>query len=156
MAPSGKIPAIDIDGFKLFESNAINKYLATTNNSSLYPKDAKKQAVIDAWLDYASIHVGSAVGRIFFNRFFAPIVGQTPDQESIKVGLGFLDKYFPYPWETIDSKSLFSGQRIELGGYQSVSDTRPVWDCSNWSEQICALGAMEKRSAIPAVLSGLL
>ena len=55
--PTGKVPAIEIDGLKLFESNAINKYLATTNNSPIYPQDAKKRAMIDAWLDYVAIHV---------------------------------------------------------------------------------------------------
>lgn len=95
ISPTGKVPAIEIDGFKLFESNSINRYLATINNSPIYPKDAKKLAVVDAWLDYVSIHVAHALGRVLFNRVFAPMTGQKVDQESIRIGLEFLDKYFP-------------------------------------------------------------
>ena len=39
--------------------------------------DAKKRATIDAWTDYVSIHVGAAMGRVLFNRVFAPMTGQT-------------------------------------------------------------------------------
>src|SRR3989338_6485234 len=72
--PTGKIPSIDVDGFKLFESNAIIKYLATVHNSSIYSQDAKKRAVIDAWMDYVSIHVAHAMSRVFYNRVLAPMM----------------------------------------------------------------------------------
>jgi glutathione S-transferase len=114
VSPTGKIPAIDVDGFKLFESNAINRYLATTNNSSLYPQDAKKRAVIDAWIDYTSIHVGHAVGRVLFNRVFAPMIGQSVDQESIRVGLEFLDKYFPILEKQLSQNTYLAGQELSL------------------------------------------
>ena len=83
------------DGFKLFESNSINRYLATINNSPIYPPDVQKRAVVDAWTDYVAIHVAHAMGRVLFNRVFAAMIGQKVDQESIRVGLEFLDKYFP-------------------------------------------------------------
>ena len=95
ISPLGKIPGIDIDGFKLFESNAINRYLATKENSPIYPQDAKKRAIVEAWMDFVAIHVASAMGRVMFNRIMAPMLGEKVDQESLKVGLNFLEKYFP-------------------------------------------------------------
>src|SRR3989338_5290751 len=47
--PIGKIPVIDDDGFCLFESNAIVKYLATKNRSSAYPQELKQRAIVDQW-----------------------------------------------------------------------------------------------------------
>ncbi len=114
IAASGKIPAIDIDGFRLFESNAINRYLAVSNNSALYPQDAKNRAVVDAWTDYASIHVGHAIGRVLFNRAFAPMMGQKADQESIRVGLEFLDKYFPVLDKQLSENRFIAGQNLSL------------------------------------------
>ena len=35
--PLGKVPAIDDDGFYLFESNAICRYMANKSDSDLYP-----------------------------------------------------------------------------------------------------------------------
>jgi len=93
--PIGKVPVIEIDGVKIFESNAINKYLASKNNSPIYPENLEKRAVVDQWMDFSSIHVGAAIGRVLFNRVFAPLVGEKVDEESIQVGLKFLDKYLP-------------------------------------------------------------
>ena len=39
--PVGKIPAMDDDGFVLFESSAIVRYLAEKHDSDLYPKDGE-------------------------------------------------------------------------------------------------------------------
>ena len=114
ITPTGKIPAIDIDGFKLFESKSINRYLATVNNSTLYPQDAKKRAVIDAWMDYVSIHVAQAMGRILFNRVFAPMTNQKVDQESMRVGLEFLDKYFPILEKQLSQNQYLAGKEFSL------------------------------------------
>ncbi len=114
ICPTGKVPAIEIDGFKLFESNAINRYLAAINNSALYPQDAKRRAIIDAWTDYISIHVGHAIGRVLFNRVFAPMMGQKVDQESIKVGLEFLDKYFPVLEKQLTNNPYLAGRDLSL------------------------------------------
>ncbi len=114
ISPTGKIPAIDIDGFKLFESNSINRYLATINNSPIYPQDAKKRAVVDAWMDYVAIHVAHALGRVLFNRVFAPMTGQKVDQESIRVGLEFLDKYFPILEKQLSQNPYLAGKEFSL------------------------------------------
>ena len=125
ICPTGKIPAIEIDGLKLFESNSINRYLATVNNSSLYPQDAKKRAVIDAWMDYVSIHVAHALGRVLFNRVFAPMTGQKPDQESIRVGLEFLDMYFPVLEKQLSQNPYLAGKEFSLADINLLSVLDP-------------------------------
>jgi len=114
ISPTGKIPAVDIDGFKLFESNAIIRYLAAVNNSSIYPLDPKKMAVIDAWMDYVSIHVAHAMGRVLFNRIFAPMTNQKVDPESLRVGLEFLDKYFPVLEKQLAKNIFLAGREFSL------------------------------------------
>ena len=47
--PSGKIPAIDDDGFPLCESMAINIYLAKKHSSALMPKDLQGEAKVLQW-----------------------------------------------------------------------------------------------------------
>ena len=114
ICPTGKVPAMEIDGLKLFESNAINKYLATTNNSPIYPQDAKKRAVADAWIDYVAIHVAQAMGRVVFNRLFAPLTGQKVDETSLQVGLEFLDKYFPILEKQLSPNTYLAGKEFSL------------------------------------------
>lgn len=55
ISPLGKIPAIvEEDGYALAESCTILKYLCNTRDlkDSLYPKDPKKRAHIDAYYDF--------------------------------------------------------------------------------------------------------
>jgi len=47
--PNGKIPAIDDDGFGLWESMAINFYLAKKHKSALLPTDIKNEALVLQW-----------------------------------------------------------------------------------------------------------
>ena len=49
--PNGKIPTLEEDGFILWESSAILKYLAAKHpESGLDGKDAKTKALVDQWL----------------------------------------------------------------------------------------------------------
>ena len=112
--PTGKIPAIDVDGFKLVESNAIIRYLATINNSTIYPTDAKKRALVDVWLDYSSIHVGAAMGRVLYNRLFAPMNNLPVDEASLKTGLEFLAKYFPIIEKQLTKNFYLAGKELTI------------------------------------------
>jgi glutathione S-transferase len=47
--PNGRVPVIDDDGFVLFESMAINLYLAKKHKSPLYPADPKQEALAWQW-----------------------------------------------------------------------------------------------------------
>ena len=43
--PNGRVPVIDDDGFVLYESMAINLYLAKKHRSTLCPSDPKLEAL---------------------------------------------------------------------------------------------------------------
>lgn len=47
--PNGRVPTIDDDGFVLYESMAINLYLAKKHRSPLYPADARGEALALQW-----------------------------------------------------------------------------------------------------------
>jgi len=91
--PGGKVPVIDDDGFVLFESNAIIRYLAAKCESPLYPGGTKQRAQVDQWADFVSHHIASALGRVLFNRVFAPFLGQEVDEGAITENLSFLDRF---------------------------------------------------------------
>jgi glutathione S-transferase len=52
MNPNGLVPVIVDDGFVLWESNAIMRYLADTRRSGLWPVAAKERAMVDQWLTW--------------------------------------------------------------------------------------------------------
>ena len=54
MNPNGTIPTIDDDGFVLWESHAIVRYLAAKHGAgTLWPADLKQRADSDRWMDWA-------------------------------------------------------------------------------------------------------
>ncbi len=48
--PFGRVPAIDDDGFEMFESRAIARYLNEKGANKLTPGDAKTRAKIEQWI----------------------------------------------------------------------------------------------------------
>ena len=53
MNPNGLVPVIDDDGFILYESNAIVRYLAAKHSANaLWPTDLKERADVDRWMEW--------------------------------------------------------------------------------------------------------
>lgn len=80
--PSGRIPAMDDNGFKLSESNAIMVYLAGKKPNSLYPDDAKKRAEIHQWLMWDMAHWTPAYQPIQFERLVKQMLNLGPADEA--------------------------------------------------------------------------
>jgi len=54
MNPMGLVPVIDDDGFVLWESHAIVRYLAAKHGAgTLWPADLRQRADADRWMDWA-------------------------------------------------------------------------------------------------------
>jgi glutathione S-transferase len=49
MNPNSQVPVIEDDGFVLYESMAINFYLAKKHHSPLYPSDPRNEALAQQW-----------------------------------------------------------------------------------------------------------
>jgi len=54
MNPNSVVPTLQEDGFTLWESNVILRYLCATNapGNPLWPDDARSRANIDRWMDW--------------------------------------------------------------------------------------------------------
>ena len=112
--PAGKIPALEDNGFAIFESNAIIKYLSAKQSSPIYPQDLKQRAIIDAWTDFVSIHIGGAITRVMFNRLMAPMLGKEVDENSLKTGLEFLAKFLPVCDQQLAKNKYLAGANFTL------------------------------------------
>ena len=53
MNPNSLVPTIDDEGFVLYESNAIVRYLAAKHSADkLWPNDLRKRADVDRWMEW--------------------------------------------------------------------------------------------------------
>ena len=68
MNPNGLVPVIGDDGFVLWESNAVVRYLsARYAQGSLWPADLRVRADADRWMDWQATTFLPAVGPAFMN-----------------------------------------------------------------------------------------
>jgi glutathione S-transferase len=71
--PNGKLPAIEDDGFILWESAAINLYLAEKHKSKMYPSTMQCKDKLFQWAFYVANEVEPAVIAILRNRIILPL-----------------------------------------------------------------------------------
>jgi glutathione S-transferase len=128
MHPAGKIPVIDDDGFYLFESMAIARYLASKTGSAIYPSELKARALVEQWCDFATAHVEGALLKVFFNRVMVniPAVGATVDERSLADGLAWLDRYLPIVEQQLTAHNYLVGMDLSLADFVLLTALDPV------------------------------
>jgi glutathione S-transferase len=50
--PNGRVPTVIDDGFVMWESNSIIRYLARRTKSPLYPSDLQARHLVERWMDW--------------------------------------------------------------------------------------------------------
>jgi glutathione S-transferase len=68
MNPNGKVPTVIDDGFVLWESNSIVRYLARKHKSALYPSEFEARHLVERWMDWQlsvlALHQGTVLGGL--------------------------------------------------------------------------------------------
>ena len=79
--PNGLIPTIDDDGFILWESNVIVRYLAARHAlGTLCPADLQKRADCERWMDWQQTAIAAPMGIAFRALLRQPLI-ETPKDE---------------------------------------------------------------------------
>ena len=73
MNPNGLVPTLEEDdGFLLWESNSIMRYLAAKHQAALEPKDPRARANAHKWMDWQLSVLGPAITPVFWNLIRTP------------------------------------------------------------------------------------
>ena len=112
MNPNGKVPVLVDGDFVLWESRAINAWLASLRpEHGLYPDDAKKRAVIDQWSYWQAIHLGPAMQRVAFERVMKAKFGMgEPDEQAIAPQLKEIEQFLPVLNANLKDKEWVAGK----------------------------------------------
>jgi glutathione S-transferase len=71
--PNSRVPTIEDDGFVLWESNAIVRYLAAKHGAgTLWPTDLKVRADADRWMDWQTTMLSPAMFGAFWGLIRTP------------------------------------------------------------------------------------
>jgi glutathione S-transferase len=73
MNPNGLVPTLEEqDGFLLWESNSIIRYLAAKHGGSLQPADPRTRALASQWMDWQLSVFGPALTPVFWGMIRTP------------------------------------------------------------------------------------
>jgi glutathione S-transferase len=114
--PFGVVPALNDDGFGLFESRAIIRYLdAKLGGKSLVPTDLKARAEMEQWMSVEQSYFSPPAMKAIMNIWYASMAGNQPDPEVVAAGVAGAGKALD-----VVEKSL--GDRHYLVGEFSLAD----------------------------------
>jgi glutathione S-transferase len=113
--PNGHIPAIDDDGVKLFESMAINLYLAKKHGGPLAPKDVVEDGQMTMWSFWAMTEVEGLAMTILMHAAFLPTEKRDPAKIESSVAK------LAAPLKVLDDALAASGGHL-VGGRFTAAD----------------------------------
>ncbi len=126
--PNGKVPAMVDGDFKLFESMAINLYLASKyGTKSLFPSTPEEQALCYQWSFWGMAEIEKPLLTILIDQFMTPPDKRKP--EAVAEAL----KALPKPLTVLNTA--LQGREYLLGDRFTVADLNLAAICS-WAKPI--------------------
>ena len=109
--PNGKVPVLVDGDFVLWESRAINSYLAAMKpEAGLYPADPRTRATIDQWSYWGAVHFGPAIQRVVFERLLKKRFGRgEPDEAAIEAQVKEVAQLLPILDAVLAGKEWIAG-----------------------------------------------
>jgi glutathione S-transferase len=110
--PMGKIPALADGSVRLWESNAINWYVAERHpEAGLLPRSIEGRAAVQRWLFFQVAHVTPACAKVYFftNERVRSYWGLAPDEAAFQAGTKELARFLPVLEGALDGREWLEG-----------------------------------------------
>ena len=140
MNPNSRVPTIDDDGFVLWESNAIVRYLASKHGKgTMAPSDPRDYADADRWMDWQQTTVLPVMTPIFWGLVRTPEAERRPDviEAARKEGISV--------WGILDAR--LQGRDYVMGDRLTMADIPLGPQCHRWMTLIADRPAMPSLEA---------
>ncbi|MFP3514664.1 glutathione S-transferase [Pseudomonas sp. SIMBA_077] len=113
--PNGRVPMLEDDGFVLWESNAIVRYIAAQHGSdtSWYQNDHRVRAQADKWMDWTSTSFAVVFRDVFWGILRTPAAEQ--DWEKINTSISACAALLRIVNQALSEKPYLSGDEIGMG-----------------------------------------
>ena len=113
MNPTGLVPTIDDDGFVLWESHSIVRYLCAKHSAgNLWPSDLRARADAERWMDWA-FTFQNAMRAVFWGLIRTP-PGKR-DRKAIEEGRKRSAELLAIPERTLSAKPYIAGAGFTMG-----------------------------------------
>lgn len=121
--PFGRIPVIEHDGFRLYESQAIIRYIDQVfPGSSLTPAEPRAQARMNQVMGIVDWYVMPSISSgIGFNRLIKPIFGLPVDEAVVAAAIPQAKTCVAALEDLLGGKPYFAGDRVSLADLMAVA-----------------------------------
>ena len=155
--PTGLVPTIDDDGFTLWESHTIVRYLCAKHSAGkLWPADLKARADAERWMDWA-FTFQNAMRNVFWGLIRTP--PEKRDAKAIDEGKTKTFALLPILEQTLARQPYVAGRDFTMGDipigcevqrYMRVPIERPAFPAVQaWFERLCQRPAYVKHVDLP-------
>jgi glutathione S-transferase len=137
--PFGRVPVLEHNGFLLYETQAILRYLDRVRPSpALTPADPKRAARMDQAMNVNDWYLFHGVGNVIgFHRVVGPMMGLTPDEAAIEAAMPKARSVFTELARLLGEQPWFAGEAISLADLMLAPAVAFFTQTPEWS----ALGA---------------
>jgi glutathione S-transferase len=124
--PFGKVPAFEHDGFALYETDAIARYLDETfPGAALVPADARSRARMAQAINIINNYgYPNLITQIFVQRAVMPMMGNPSDEGAIAAALPKAETALGALEQLIDGNRYLVGDRLSLADLLLI----PIYD----------------------------
>jgi glutathione S-transferase len=149
--PNGRVPTLEDDGFMLYESPAIMKYLAAKKpERGLVGKDIKTQALVDQWICWWVGGPEAAMDALAWELFIKPNVLKKGgnDPAIMADAHARLDRFLPVLDKQLEGRDYILGDltvldfligpRLDTGPAFLKFDISGYKNINAWLERLCA------------------
>ena len=154
--PNGRIPALQDGDVTLFESMAINLYLAKTYGGDLYPRNPANEALVWQWSVWVMTEIESAQMDIVVQKFF------TPEEKRNAAVLAAAEKTLARPLKVLDDTlankdwlvgDAFSIADLNVSGVMLILamvkfDSSAYANVQRWTEACYARPSLDRAKAV--------
>jgi glutathione S-transferase len=115
--PFGRVPVLEHDGFSLYETQAILRYLdRVLPVPALTPADPKRAARMDQAMNVNDWYLFHGVGNVIvFHRVVGPrVMGLSPDEAAIEAAMPKARTVFAELARLLGEQSFFAGEDLSL------------------------------------------
>jgi glutathione S-transferase len=158
MNPTGLVPTVEDDGFVLWESHTIVRYLAAKHGAgTLSPADLRRRAEAERWMDWTY-----TFQRELQRPLFWPLVRTPPekrDPDAIEAARKTCAELLRIPERYLAERPFLAGEALTIGDiplgchvqlWMRLPIERPAHPhLTAWFERLCARPAYRKIVDIP-------
>lgn len=114
--PWGQIPTFeDDDGWQLYESRAICRYLdSKLSGPSLLPPDSRQRALVEQWISIETSNFTVPAMKIIYNLVFGKFFGKEPDMAAVEEGRKGVRKAVAVMDRQLEGRNFLVGDGLTL------------------------------------------